>query len=613
MLNNKFVNAHNVSYTPDRWLTYDDVLLMPQFSDLNSRNDPSINLTTRLTSGVTINSPIISANMDTITGANMAIAMHRIGGHGIMHRFYPSQEDRWADIVAMGDATKLPSFSIGADSEEIGFVFEVLQKYGQAVVCVDVAHGHLKKCIDQVYNLRKEFAGKVQIIAGNVVTPRGAMDLVQAGAHGIKVGVGNSGICSTRLVSGHGIPQLSAILQIRAALFGSKSNTTLIADGGIKNSGDVCVTGDTLILTSDLRWVRADELKIGDNLIGFDEYPVEHNDTMLKRRRYQKTKVLANNVNHLECLRFTTDKEKTLTVSLQHKMLCKSKKSNALVWKEAQELKIDDEIVYFGDTWEESDSKSSGYVAGFLDGEGALCKSGRCRSLSVSQVLGETSDLFAEQMSEFTSIKRYLRKHDGDPNHQQQESICVYGIYNIIRLLGIVRPHRLLNKSESIWSSDVMNTGRAKITKIENVGIQKTYTVTTSTQTFIANGYMSHNCKALAAGANSVMIGNLFSGTDETPGNIEADGDERYKIYRGQSSQSFLNDRGKTGVTAEGITIKVPVKGSVYNIYQELVGGIRSGMTYTGVNNVNDLFNKGIFVEITNNGRTESTTYYAAN
>lgn len=228
-------------YQPSNWLTFADVLLMPKASDIDSRNDPRIDLSTKLTSNLSLRIPILSANMDTVTGAKMVKAMGTEGAFGILHRFHTSPEAYLAEIKNIADSIGLVAFSIGADTKELDFVERAIKecpaKYH--VVCVDIAHGHLQKCTTQVKNLRKAFGTSVQIIAGNVCTASAAQGLIAAGANTIKVGVGPGSHCTTREVTGHGLPQLSAIMQCRMAINAMQSNCALIADGGIRTSGDI--------------------------------------------------------------------------------------------------------------------------------------------------------------------------------------------------------------------------------------------------------------------------------------------------------------------------------------------------------------------------------------
>jgi IMP dehydrogenase len=237
----QFINAHNVPYVPDRWLSFDDVLMIPKFSTLESRNDPSIDLTTRFVNGVPLKLPILSSNMDTVTGSEMVLTLAQYGAFGILHRFYPSLEEYISEIKKIADKYKVVAFSIGANVQDLRNLERILNEVESNlyIVCIDVAHGHLAKCIKQVHEVVKGFGPKVKVIAGNVATAVGAFDLINAGAHAIKVGVGDGSLCTTRVVTGHGVPQLSAIMQCRQAINATKTNTALIADGGIRNSGDI--------------------------------------------------------------------------------------------------------------------------------------------------------------------------------------------------------------------------------------------------------------------------------------------------------------------------------------------------------------------------------------
>lgn len=115
--------------------------------------------------------------------------------------------------------------------------------------------------------------------------------------------------------------------------------------------------------------------------------------------------------------------------------------------------------------------------------------------------------------------------------------------------------------------------------------------------------------KALAAGADAVMLGRIFAGCDETPGESIVTTEGSFKLYRGQSSRHFLNDIGKKGVAAEGESIQIRMKGSIKEVINEIVGGIRSGLTYSGASNIYDLATKAVFVEISHHGWIESTPH----
>lgn len=216
--------------------TFDDVLLVPQHSSIGSR--VQVDLSTRL-GKIKLRLPIISANMDTVTETKMAIAMHRNGGAGILHRF-ASIEDQKTWLSELGENKIKPKIvSLGYDFKLVE-VEEFVHDYDVDAVCLDVAHGDHSRTIESLEILREAFP-LLDIIAGNVATGDAAVRLARAGANIIKVGVGPGSVCSTRIMTGHGVPQLSAIIDVADALqeHGYGAHTQIIADGGIRNSGDI--------------------------------------------------------------------------------------------------------------------------------------------------------------------------------------------------------------------------------------------------------------------------------------------------------------------------------------------------------------------------------------
>jgi IMP dehydrogenase len=346
---------------PTKGLTFDDVLLIPRRSPITSRQD--VDTSTRLTADISMKIPIMSANMDTVTEARMAIAMARAGGIGILHRFMTiEQQVREAKTVKRAQGfiiehpynvnpeasveqarTLMDRYKVGAlivvdgtgkliglvsqrdlmlapDSIEnirqamtprerlitvkpdvtVGQARELLYKHrieklpvldkddnlvglitsrdlikldqspnvttdgkgrlrvgaaigvtrheheraaalldaGADVLVLDIAHGHADHCINLLKSLRAEFP-KVQIIAGNVASREGARELAEAGADAIKVGIGPGSICTTRIVTGFGVPQLTAIMDSAAGVRDAGRDIPLVADGGIRTPGDL--------------------------------------------------------------------------------------------------------------------------------------------------------------------------------------------------------------------------------------------------------------------------------------------------------------------------------------------------------------------------------------
>jgi IMP dehydrogenase len=216
-----------------RGLTFDDVLLIPQLSQVRSRRDPE--LSSRLTRNVKIDIPIVSANMDTLTEAPMAIAMQKLGAFGILHRFMSiSDQARQVRLVReAGFDNAAASVGVNTDEKERA---EELVRAGATILTIDIAHGHSVAMIETVKYLKDRFP-KVDVIAGNVATPEATRDLISAGADAVKVGIGPGSMCTTRIITGCGVPQLTAIAL--CALAAEDSKTPIIADGGMKTSGDI--------------------------------------------------------------------------------------------------------------------------------------------------------------------------------------------------------------------------------------------------------------------------------------------------------------------------------------------------------------------------------------
>ena len=363
-------------------LTFDDVLLVPKFSDISSRSQT--NLSTKLSRNISLNVPLISANMDTVTEAPMAVVMAREGGIGIIHRFLTIEEEvnqvlkvkRSGSVIIENPYTIQPEQTIqnafnlmnekgvsgllvtntdstlagilterdvlfessnssklvmelmtkdvitahvGIDMEQAKLVLKNnrieklplidennhvkglitsqdiadLEKYpdaskdkkgrplvgaavgvkgdfmertealieaGTDVLVVDIAHGHSENAINTIKNIKKAFPD-CELIAGNVATSKGTEDLIKAGVDAVKVGVGSGSICITRVITGSGVPQLTAVLD--CAKIGKKHNIPIISDGGTRTSGDA-----TKALAAG-----ASSIMVGSILGGTDESP----------------------------------------------------------------------------------------------------------------------------------------------------------------------------------------------------------------------------------------------------------------------------------------------------------------------------------------------------
>lgn len=208
-------------------LTFDDILLIPQYSNISSRKDVDISSKTPVLS---LELPILSANMDTITEAPMVNWMASKGASGILHRFMSIEKN-------VEEFKKCPVntfVSVGVTDKEYER-FLALYDVGARHFCIDIAHGHSLAVADMIFRMKIVSRGKENpvIMAGNVATSDGARYLKDVGADIVKVGIGPGSVCSTRIKTGFGVPQLSAIEEC------SKAGIPIVADGGIRTPGDV--------------------------------------------------------------------------------------------------------------------------------------------------------------------------------------------------------------------------------------------------------------------------------------------------------------------------------------------------------------------------------------
>ncbi len=237
-------------------LTFDDVTLAPNYSEiLPSQVNTSINLTPKLN----IKIPLLSSAMDTVTESPMGIAMAKAGGIGIIHRNLTIDE-QIKEIRKVKSKKLLVGAAVGASEKELTRAKKLLRE-NLDIIVIDTAHGHTKKVAEIIKKIKKLRPKNTAICAGNIATTEAAKFLVKLGVDIIKVGIGPGSICTTRLVAGIGVPQLSAILNVKKGI--GKSKTTLIADGGIKFSGDI----------AKALAAGADAVMIGSLFAGTDQAP----------------------------------------------------------------------------------------------------------------------------------------------------------------------------------------------------------------------------------------------------------------------------------------------------------------------------------------------------
>ncbi len=237
-------------------ICFDDVLLIPQYSEILSRKE--IDVSSNL-GQVSYKCPVISSPMDTVTENKMATEMSRLGGLGIIHRYNTPQDQSRLIHLSHADGAKNIGAAVGVSGDYLERA-KLAVMAGASVLCVDIAHGHHALMKNALKNLRSMFDDTVTVVAGNVATLHAFNDLSDWGAHAVRVGVGGGSICSTRIKTGHGVPTLQSIIDCAK----SDRDAVLIADGGIKTSGDV----------AKAIAAGADFVMLGSMLAGTEETPV---------------------------------------------------------------------------------------------------------------------------------------------------------------------------------------------------------------------------------------------------------------------------------------------------------------------------------------------------
>ncbi|QEA35607.1 IMP dehydrogenase [Weissella soli] len=254
-------------------LTFDDVLMVPAPSDVTPN---TVSTKTELTPTLTLNIPILSAAMDTVTESRLAIRLAQLGGLGVVHKNMLIEQQA-AEVKRVKDAPVdlglnpnaavdangrlLVAGAVGVTNDTIDRVAAMVEAGVDAIV-LDSAHGHSNGVLRKVTEVREAFP-ELNIIAGNIATSAGAAALYDAGADVVKVGIGPGSICTTRVVAGTGVPQVTAIIE--AATTAAQYGKTIIADGGIKWSGDIVkaiAAGGNAVM-------------LGSMLAGTDETPGE--------------------------------------------------------------------------------------------------------------------------------------------------------------------------------------------------------------------------------------------------------------------------------------------------------------------------------------------------
>jgi IMP dehydrogenase len=247
-----------------RALCFDDILLVPQSSDVGSRH--KVDLSMSIGYGerqIVLGLPVIAAPMDTVCDFEMCIVMSNAGGLGILHRYMP-RESLIEKTKRLADAEYQFGVSVGATN---GYLNDAVDLYdaGARIILVDIANGHSHYAIRAVENIRKALPDDLHVMAGNIATAEAFRNLSDAGADSVRVGIGGGSACTTRVVSGHGIPTLHSVMDISDYLMFEDQTCSIIADGGIRNTGDMIKAFAA----------GADAVMVGSMFAGTDESPGE--------------------------------------------------------------------------------------------------------------------------------------------------------------------------------------------------------------------------------------------------------------------------------------------------------------------------------------------------
>ena len=213
-------------------LTFDDVTMAPKYSEVLPSD---VDTNTHLSKYLTLKIPLLTSAMDTVTESKMAIAIAKAGGIGVIHRNLDIKK-QIEEIKKVKQKKLLVGAAVGAGPLELKRAEAILKEKVDLIV-VDTAHGHSKKVAQIIKIIKKNKTNKTTLCAGNIATTEAAKFLIKLGVDVIKVGIGPGSICTTRLIAGIGVPQLSAILEVKKGVKNNK--TKIISDGGIKYSGDI--------------------------------------------------------------------------------------------------------------------------------------------------------------------------------------------------------------------------------------------------------------------------------------------------------------------------------------------------------------------------------------
>jgi IMP dehydrogenase len=491
-------NSSKKIVNSDSALTYDDIQLVPQYSEIETRS--SINIDVNF-GDWNIPVPIFSAPMDSVTGYEMALELGRMGAVGILHRFMSMDEqcDCVRRLRENLSTSSIVAAAVGSKKSDAIRIRELIAA-GANFLCIDVAHGHHSMVRDTIRTIQKyEGFGyrNIHIMAGSVCTKEAAADLIKWGADSIRLGIGGGCFVPGTLVKTEfGMKPIEEI-EVGERVWTHKGNLQKVLHKfEYDKNEEICVINDKIRCTKNHEfwvattgsgnWVEAENLRLYQN-----PNPGEWSN-------YSLCEIEGNGYNPI-----SID-----SVTFEH-----------------YEGKVHDLHV-------ENDNSYNVF--------GVLCHNSVCSSRIMAGV----------------------------------------GIPQVTAILDCIEVARKNN-----------------IPIIADGGIR----------------YPGDIVKAIGLGASGVMIGNLFAGTDESPGSIKRVGDwgseTLMKTYRGSASLSSKVDRGEKEKNVEGVAMLVPYKGPIENILNSMLDGLRSGMSYVGAKDIPEFQKKARFVKISNSGIIEATPH----
>ena len=236
-------------------LTFDDVLLVPRYSNVLPAE---ANISTSLSKKIVLRIPFISSAMDTVTESKRAIAMAKSGGLGVIHRNLNIKK-QCIEVLKVKKQNLMVGAAIGTSKDELNRAKNLIDS-GIDLLVIDTAHGHSQKVLNILTKIKKKMS-KISICVGNIASGEAAQRLYNTGADILKVGIGPGSICTTRMIAGIGVPQITAVMEVKKVM--KKKNIKIISDGGIKFSGDIIKA----------LAAGADAIMMGSVFAGTDESP----------------------------------------------------------------------------------------------------------------------------------------------------------------------------------------------------------------------------------------------------------------------------------------------------------------------------------------------------